>query len=237
MLATCYILLYQSTLIDEGLSEYLTFVRGCVLVPLQMDCRGLKFLFQNLLNNDEIEMTRPYLESMPEIDLRPVDAACASLEALAPVCERESEKMIREYTLEIVRSFYLSSCDGTNSPFVMEKYNADIVQLGYMAWLKGSVTFSCRISHADFVTLIDPSNHVGQLLLSHLVAVQTLLAPVSLDERGSRKSLQFANGMVRWLELLHANIEPRMRSYYEWPIKRAKELREWLQYERASKKT
>lgn len=237
MLATCYILLYQSTLIDEGLSEYLTFVRGCVLVPLQMDCRGLKFLFQNLLNNDEIEMTRPYLESMPEIDLRPVDAACASLEALAPVCERESEKMIREYTLEIVRSFYLSSCDGTNSPFVMEKYNVDIVQLGYMAWLKGSVTFSCRISHADFVTLIDPSNHVGQLLLSHLVAVQTLLAPVSLDERGSRKSLQFANGMVRWLELLHANIEPRMRSYYEWPIKRAKELREWLQYERASKKT
>jgi hypothetical protein len=39
--------------------------------------------------------------------------------------------------------------------------------------------------------------------------------------------------MVRWLEVLHANIEPRMRGYFEWPIERAEELREWLQRERA----
>jgi hypothetical protein len=61
MLATCYILLHQSTLIDEGLPEYLTFVRGCVLASIQIDYKGLKFLFQNLLNKDEIKMTRPYL--------------------------------------------------------------------------------------------------------------------------------------------------------------------------------
>jgi hypothetical protein len=99
--------------------------------------------------------------------------------------------------------------------------------------LKGSVIFSCRISHAEFLTLIDPSNLVGQLLQSHLVAVQTLMTPVVLDERGSRKASQFANGMVRWLDVLHANIEPRTRSYFEWPIKRAEELREWCQRERA----
>lgn len=233
ILATCYILVHQSTLIDEGLSEYLTFVRGCVLVPLQMNCRGLKFLFQNLLSDDEIEMSRPYLQSMPAVDLRLVDAACASLEALEPLCERESEKTMREHTLEIVRKFYLSSCDGTNSPFWIQKNNADFVQLAYLAWLKGSVIFSCRINHAEFVTLIDPSNLVGQLLQSHLVAVQTLVAPVILDERGGRKASQFVNGMVRWLDVLHANIEPRMRSYFEWPIKRAEELREWSQRERA----
>jgi hypothetical protein len=99
--------------------------------------------------------------------------------------------------------------------------------------LKGSVIFSCHISHAEFLTLIDPSNLVGQLLQSHLVAVQTLIGPVLLDERGSRKAVQFVNGMVRWLEVLHANIEPRMRSYFEWPIKRAEQLREWSQRERA----
>ena len=115
----------------------------------------------------------------------------------------------------------------------MQKYNADIVQLAYIAWLKGSIIFSCRISHAEFLTLIDPSNLVGQLLLSHLVAVQTLMAPINLDERGNRKALQFLNGMVRWLEVLHASIEPRMWSYFEWPIKRAEELRGWLQRERA----
>jgi hypothetical protein len=233
MLATCHILVYQSTLMDEGLPEYLTFVRGCVLVSLQMGSRGLKFLFQNLFSDDEIEMARPYLQHMPAVDLRPVDAACASLEALAPLCERESEKTMREQTLEIVRKFYLSSCDGTNSPFWMQKYNTDIVQLAYMTWLKGSIIFSCRISHVEFLTLIDPSNRVGRLLQSHFVAVQTLMAPITLDERSSRKASQFANGMVRWLDVLHADIEPKMRSYFEWPIKRAEELREWLQRERA----
>jgi hypothetical protein len=112
-----------------------------------------------------------------------------------------------------------------------------MVQLAYMAWLKGSIIFSCRLSHAEFLTLIDPSNLVGQLLQSHLVAVQTLLVPISPDERSSRKAPQFLNGMVRWLEVLHANIEPRMRSYIEWPIKRAEELREWLRRERALAKS
>jgi len=59
------------------------------------------------------------------------------------------------------------------------------------------------------------------------------MAPIDLDERSSRKALLFLNGMVRWLEVLHANIDPGMRSYFEWPIKRAEELREWLQRERA----
>ena len=125
LLATSFILLYQSTLMDEGLSEYLIFVRGCVLVPLQMGCRGLKFLFQNLLNDDEIEKTRPYMQAMPAIDVRFVDAAYASLENFGPLCEREAEKKMHGYLLEIVRSFYLSSCDGMKCLFWMQKDDAD----------------------------------------------------------------------------------------------------------------
>jgi hypothetical protein len=120
----------------------------------------------------------------------------------------------------------------------MQKNNADIVQLAYISWLKGSVFFSCHISHAEFLALIDPSNLVGQLLLSHLVAVQTLTVSiygrsVYQDERAARKASQFVNGMVRWLEMIHAKIDPRMRSYFKWPIKRAEEVRESLQHEQA----
>ena len=63
--------------------------------------------------------------------------------------------------------------------------------------------------------------------------MQTLLAPISIDERGIGKALQFVNGMVRWLDVLHANIEPSVRKYFEWSIKRAEELRVWFQRERA----
>jgi hypothetical protein len=117
MLATCFILLYQSAMIDEGLTEYLTFVRGCVLIPLQMGGKHLKFLFQNLFTEDEIEKSRPYLQDMPAVDPMSVDAAYASIEAFRPLCKREEEKNMNESLLELVRSFYLSSCDGIKSPF------------------------------------------------------------------------------------------------------------------------
>ena len=106
-------------------------------------------------------------------------------------------------------------------------------QLAYISWLKGSISFSCLLSHADFLTLVDPSNVVGQLILSHLVAVQTMMAPIKQDERALRKASIFVNGMVRWLDLLHANVDLGMRSYFEWPMKRADSARAWLQYEKA----
>ena len=93
--------------------------------------------------------------------------------------------------------------------------------------------FSCHISHAEFLSLIEPSNIVGQLLLSHLVAVQTLMGPTNQDERASRKVSQFVNVMARWLETMHSNVDPTMRSYFEWPRKRAEKVRDWLQHEKA----
>jgi hypothetical protein len=39
--------------------------------------------------------------------------------------------------------------------------------------------------------------------------------------------------MARWLEVAHAKLDPRMRSYFEWPIKRVEEVRQWLEYEKA----
>ena len=99
-------------LIDEGLSEYLTFVRGCVLIPLQMGGKNLKFLFKNLFSHDEIERTRPSLQDLPAVDARSVEAACASLEALRPLCERDAEMKTQERLLELVRCFHVSSCEG-----------------------------------------------------------------------------------------------------------------------------
>jgi hypothetical protein len=115
----------------------------------------------------------------------------------------------------------------------MQKCNADIIQLAYMAWMKTYALFSYHISHADFQTFIDPSNSVGQLLQSHLVAIQTLMTPVVLDERLDIKASQLVNGMIKWLGVIHANIEPGMRSYFDWPIKRANDVQEWHQCERA----
>ena len=114
-------------LIDEGFTEYLTFVRGCVLVPLQMGGKDLKFLFKNLFNHDEIEKTRSSLQDLPAVERRSVDDACASLECLGPLCEREVEKKTQQRLLELVRSFQLSSCEGRK--FVCKKQGKMLTSL------------------------------------------------------------------------------------------------------------
>jgi hypothetical protein len=117
MLATCYSLIFQSTLMDDGYAEFLSFTRGCVLVAVQMGCKGLKLLFQNLLSNEEFERVDLHLQGTPGVDLGPIDAAFASLEAFRPLCERESDKKFHGCLLEIVRKYYSSSRDGMKSPF------------------------------------------------------------------------------------------------------------------------
>lgn len=136
MLATCYSLMFQSTLIDEGHPEYLSFIRGCVLVAVQMGSKGLKFLFQNLLSNDEFETA-----GTPTVDLGPVNAAYASLEAFGHLCERESEKAFHACLLEIVRNLYLSTRDGTRSTFWMRKHDADICSISIYGLDEGKHPF------------------------------------------------------------------------------------------------
>ena len=62
------------------------------------------------------------------------------------------------------------------------------------------------------------------------------MGPMNQDERTSRKVSQFVNVMARWLETIHSNIDPTMRGYFEWPIKRAEKVRDWLQHEKGSGK-
>jgi len=184
-------------------------------VPLYMAGQDVKFLFKNLLSDEEMQKMRLSLQDLPAINVRSVDAACRPLEGLTPLCEREVDKRVQERLLELVRKFYLSSCDG------------------YISWLKGPVFFACEISYAEFQDFINPSNITGQLLLSHLVAILTLIAPIKPNKRAGRKMFHFANGMVRWLEVAHANIDLSIKIYLEWPIKRAAEVREWLQHEKS----
>jgi hypothetical protein len=116
MIATLFNLVFQSMFIDEGHSEYLTFIRGGALVAIQMGSKGLKSLFQNLVSIDGFEMVGPELQGSEAIDLGPIDAAYASLAAFGPLCKRESEKKLHGLLLELVCNLYLSLRDGMKSP-------------------------------------------------------------------------------------------------------------------------
>lgn len=79
--------------------------------------------------------------------------------------------------------------------------------------------FSWKMSHEDFQSFINPDNVVGQLLQSHFVAVQNILTPITIVERTFREVPDTnPGGKARWLDVIHNNIKPGMRKYFEWPI-------------------
>jgi hypothetical protein len=115
MLAACYVLVFQSVLLDDGFAEYLSFIRGCTLIALNMGCRKMKFLFHSILPTESLAKLDPYLKDGPEVNPGPVDAGCKSLEAFAHLCQRDYEKELHSAILKAARALYTSSRNGKKS--------------------------------------------------------------------------------------------------------------------------
>jgi hypothetical protein len=86
ILATCYVLSTQSVLMEDGLSDFVSFIRGCAQVAQSMGCRRMKFLFHSIVLGDQLSKMEPHLKGAPRVNRAFIDAACASFEALAMLC-------------------------------------------------------------------------------------------------------------------------------------------------------
>ncbi|OAF57043.2 hypothetical protein VC83_06024 [Pseudogymnoascus destructans] len=108
MLATCYTLVFQSALISDGFPEYMSFIRGCMVVAWQMGVKQLKFVFE-VLNDEQLAKMGPYLQGAPGIDPDLTNGAIGSLEACRPLVVRDAEKAFYECMLEIAQAAQISS--------------------------------------------------------------------------------------------------------------------------------
>ena len=144
MLATCYILFVQSTLIDDGLVEYMTFIRGCIIVGLQMLAKDMKFIFHSMWGDENIATLSPGLKSAPLIDPHAVKAACTSLDRLKHLCLRKAMVEMYERLLGTARALFISSQRGTSLvQSIIQRLKTDLEQHSwnyerYMAILLGA---------------------------------------------------------------------------------------------------
>lgn len=116
MLATCFSLLFQSVLLEDGLLEYMTFIRGGVTVGYQMGMKGLRILFEKLFDQQDIpETLHNLMVEAPLVHPKLVRKALDSLERLEPLCQHPVEKEVYRMLHEIARSLITSSRDGRYS--------------------------------------------------------------------------------------------------------------------------
>ncbi|KAI5862331.1 hypothetical protein GGS23DRAFT_571901 [Durotheca rogersii] len=239
LLATCFALMFQSVILEDGMPEFMTFCRGIALVALQMGYKGTRLLFRNFGDQDRLDMLRPHMEAVPLIRRDWVDAAAASVRALAPLCYAGPvEAEYHRLTLAITEAMYASS---------FLAYESLCRHYGW--WM--------QLPHEQFQRLIDPDSQVFTLLATHWIAVKQVMAPVTTMEyrvrsqeplrlapdsdkgvggdgggggggegEGEGSGVESAGygtgagadlGMGRWLRYLNRQVDAEHSHYNAWP--------------------
>jgi hypothetical protein len=112
MLATCFALLFQSVYMEDGLAEYMTFIRGTVAVGIQMGIRKDKILFEHIFENNGEKLVDPAMMKAPLVDPSLVRRVLASLEKVQPLCKHVVEVEMYGMLLSAARTLITSSRDG-----------------------------------------------------------------------------------------------------------------------------
>ncbi|KFY05786.1 hypothetical protein V492_08299 [Pseudogymnoascus sp. VKM F-4246] len=221
MLATCYTLVFQSALIADGFPEYMSFIRGCMVVAWQMGVKQLKFIFDGILSDEQLVRMGPHLQGPPGIDPDLTNGAIGSLEAFRPLVVRDAEKPFFECLLQITEAAQISS------------------RQAYIGIMKIYGIFAYYMSAADFHEFIHPDNQVGLLLQAHLIAIQMILDPVLNNENNANNRTEKTDrpwrpkhmGSVAWLNTVEQKMTYEMAPYFAWPLSRRDAVREQISEE------
>ncbi|KAK0706829.1 hypothetical protein B0T26DRAFT_655867 [Lasiosphaeria miniovina] len=205
LMATCYALTFQSVLLDDGMAEYMTFIRGIILVGIQMYVRRARLIFGDLMGEQaEESKLAPHMAGVPLIERAWVDGAVAAIAALEPLAARHPvERRYHEMIENMARQLYVSSWGA---------YKA--LTQHYAWWM--------MLPHEQFQRLVDPANQPAVLLAAHWIALKQIMEPVTDAQKrawadgggGTSDSL----GMIRWLKYLNRLVGAEYRAYNDWPV-------------------
>ncbi|KAM0564525.1 hypothetical protein ACHAPJ_000739 [Fusarium lateritium] len=207
MVATCYALTFQSVSLEDGLAEFLTFIRGIMIVGMQMLFRGIKPLFENMAEQDTDSLLEPLMGGLPLIQKGYVDSVVEAITNLKPLCKEQVEIEYHQHLVNMTEKLYINSWDA---------YKAYTAQYGW--WM--------LLPHDTFQALIDPDNQVMMLLHSHWIAINEIMAPINGQERNVSDKYpperegkpDLDPGFARWLKYLNANIDLEHQIYNQWPM-------------------
>lgn len=112
MLATCYMLLFQSVYLEDCLAEFMSFMRGCAVIAKDMGYKRLKLLFSAPLGMNILSKMDSLLIDARDVNPEHVDTACKALDAITPLCQKEYEKSFHKYILKATHALYNSPREG-----------------------------------------------------------------------------------------------------------------------------
>jgi hypothetical protein len=207
MLAACFALTFQSVSFEDGMAEFMTFIRGIVVVGMQMMFKGIKPLLGNMMGHEQDAILAPLMETLPLTQKGWADSAVEAIENLRPLCVEPLEADYQARLLEIAQKLHVNS------------YDAYKQSSQHWAWWM-------FLPHNSFQELINPSNQVIFLLHTHWLALTETMVMISQheymvhdkDQSQSTSQENIDAGFTRWLKYLNARVDYEHQIYNRWPM-------------------
>jgi hypothetical protein len=111
LLASCYLLAFQSSYMKDGLLEFFTMVRGCTLLNNQLRDGKLPMAFF-LQEKDHFQVMEERLLDLPVICPDLVERAEKSLATVHPLCDLASQIEFYQLLADCVEATKVSSLHG-----------------------------------------------------------------------------------------------------------------------------
>lgn len=211
LMATCFVLTFQSVMLEDGMVEYMTFIRGIIIVAIQMYIKGARLMFGEYLGDAPAEKLKSYMEEVPLVERRWVDGAVEGirgLEGLVKESGREIEATYWEKLLEMGQMLYVGG---------YEAYSA--LRQHYSWWM--------MLPHHQFQKIVDPDNQVAILLGAHWIALKQIMATITEAEAKTRAKEperpevdkhDASNGIAKWLKCLNRCVDAEHVRFNAWPM-------------------
>ena len=201
MLASCYALTFQASYMGDGLADFITMVRGCVLTTEKIKQEQTPTAF-NLQSDWHFKYMAPRLQNLPAVDPCLLADAYNGLENMRPLLTGDAEMDFHAALVDVITALQESPASG------------------YLQFI-GVYDVWYDMCHDAFKTFLDPNNLVAQLLLAYFVAIQLLMVPLAAHEwphRADVSRVRVLQGSVEWAEGIFERLEDsEWTMHVDWP--------------------
>ncbi|KAJ3497486.1 hypothetical protein NLG97_g1866 [Lecanicillium saksenae] len=197
ILAALFCLITQASLIDDGLADYMTIIRGGHLIVIIIIGDMSKSVFPGFTVEGHDSMSAELVREDQRDDMTDMHDFALSLRNLQPLLRAPYEHryygMMSQIPLAIQRS-------------------------SLQAWMIFSTLFRfpATFSNEEFTELVNPENFGSRLLLIHMFLVDYTLAAICLSPDTPIKAPARKEVIIKWARSAISSMPPDYKRYTTW---------------------
>ncbi|KAM3456278.1 hypothetical protein MY3296_001875 [Beauveria thailandica] len=186
----------QTTLLPDGIAEYMTITRAGALVwAFVIPAHGAS-VFKTFTNESHSENLSKIVSEEPK-DFDLVDEFLASVTKARELCTGARELYYCQRVMDAVQGLRVSSLQ---------------------AWLAHAALWRahCYFSNDDFQAFIAPDNHPARLLIAHMLLVDYFLGQFCVKDSEHFKFTARKQVIISWVRNAVCELPKEIRHYGEW---------------------